>query len=144
MFSSATYWTVLVFPYIKIKDNTAPPTNPYIVGQDSCTFIIYWVITVSSLDDTSSDNIDVDKDHIIEFAISNSSGDDNNGNTEENQTQVSQQEQQCWDNSEVTDLSQCPPEPVQQQRQQGAAFAMAVAPLFPNPGIKLGYEKWDE
>ena len=37
--------------------------------------------------------------------------------------------------SEVTDLSQCPPEPVQQQRQQGAAFAVAVAPLFPNPGI---------
>jgi hypothetical protein len=89
MFSSTTYWTVLVFPYIKIKDNTAPPTNPYIMGQDSCTFIIYWVITVSSPDDTSSDNIDVDKDHIIESAVSNSSGDDNNGNTEENQTQVS-------------------------------------------------------
>jgi hypothetical protein len=77
----------------------------------------------------------VGEDHIIESAVSNSSGDDNNGNTEENQTQVSQQEQQCWDNSEVTDLSQCPPEPVQQQRQQGAAFAIAVAPLFPNPGI---------
>jgi hypothetical protein len=45
----------------------------------------------------SSDNIDVGEDHIIESAVSNSSGDDNNGNTEENQTQVSQQEQQCWD-----------------------------------------------
>jgi hypothetical protein len=69
-----------------------------------------------SLDDTSSDKIDVDKDHIIEFAVSNSSGDDNNGNTKENQTQVSQQEQQCWDDSEGTDLSQCLPEPVQQQQ----------------------------
>lgn len=61
-----------------------------------------------SLDDTSSDKIDVDKDHIIEFAVSNSSGDDNNGNTEENQTQVSQQEQQCRDGTEVTDLLACP------------------------------------
>jgi hypothetical protein len=58
----------------------------------------------------------VDEDHIIESAVSNSSGDDNNGNTEGNQTQVSQQEQQCWDDSEVTDLSQCLPEPVQQQQ----------------------------
>lgn len=58
----------------------------------------------------------MDEDHIIESAVSNSSGDDNNGNTEGNQTQVSQQEQQCWDVSEVTDLSQCLPEPVQQQQ----------------------------
>ena len=43
-----------------------------------------------SLDDSSSDNIDVDKDHIIESAVSNSSGDDNNGNTKENQTQQRQ------------------------------------------------------
>lgn len=34
-----------------------------------------------SLDDTSSDKIDVDKDHIIEFAVSNSSGDDTDWNT---------------------------------------------------------------
>jgi hypothetical protein len=78
----------------------------------------------------SSDNIDVDEDHIIESAVSNSSGDDNIGNTEENQTQVYQQEQQCWDNSEVTDLSQCPPEPVQQHQQQGAAFVIAHRPFY--------------
>jgi hypothetical protein len=40
-------------------------------------------------------------------AVSNSSGDDHNGNTEENQTQVSQQEQQCQDGTEVTDLLAC-------------------------------------
>ncbi|MFZ0553857.1 MAG: hypothetical protein WBL68_08100 [Nitrososphaeraceae archaeon] len=57
-----------------------------------------------SLDDSSSDNIDVDKDHIIESAVSNSSGDDNNGNTKENQTQ----QEQCQDGTEVTDLLACP------------------------------------
>ena len=39
--------------------------------------------------------------------------------------------------SEVTDLSQCLPEPVQQEQQQGAAFAIAVAPLFPNDTFQL-------
>ena len=44
------------------------------------------------------------EDHIIESAVSNSSGDDNNGNTKENQTQ----QEQCQDGTEVTDLLACP------------------------------------